>query len=110
MEYIEERFHLFKHYPDCNLGIDTKIISVHPKYGGIGIGNKLITESIKCARENNVELFNVMCSSYYSARVCEKLGFEKSYELPYVDYVVNGENPLKPAPPHNAVRIMVQRL
>lgn len=110
MEYIEERFHLFEHYSDCNLGIDTKIISVDPKYGGIGIGNKLIAESIKCAREHNVQLFHVMCSSHFSARVCEKLGFEKLYELPFVDYVINGENPFVPAAPHTAVRLYVQRL
>lgn len=110
MEYIEERFSLFEQYPEYNTAIDTKIISVHPNYGGIGIGKELMVKSLECAREMNVQLFHVLCSSHFSYRLCEKLSFETLYELPYVDYVINGENPLLPAQPHTAARILVQKL
>lgn len=110
IEYVEEEFNLFDVYPECEHALDTKIISVHPKYGGIGIGKNLMLKTIECARENNAQLSHIMCSSHFSARLCEKLGFAKLYELPYVDYSKVGRFQMLPAEPHSSLKVLVQKL
>lgn len=61
-------------------------------------------------RDHQIKVIQVWCSSHFSVRVCEKLGFRKVYALPFVDYKVNGENPILPAAPHEAIQILVQEV
>lgn len=109
-EYIESIFNLFDVYPEYSSALDGKILAVNSNYRGLGIAGKLTTRTIEYMQEKGIPLFNIMCSSKYSARVCEKLGFEEVFSLPFLDYVVNGENPLLPADPHKDIKIMVKRV
>lgn len=90
--------------------MDGKILAVNSNYRGLGIAGKLTTRTIEYMQENSIPLFHVMCSSKYSARVCEKLGFKEVFSLPFLDYVVNGENPLLPADPHKEIKVMAKRI
>lgn len=108
MEYIDSQFSLFDLYPGIDSFLDAKILSVNTNYRGCGIAGKLMERTMQHMRENRLNVIHVLCTSNYSARVCEKMNFRQVYELPYVDYVVNGENPLQPAAPHLAVKILVQ--
>lgn len=110
MEYIDAHFSLFNLYPDINSYLDAKILSVNSNYRGYGIAGKLMERTIQYMRENDLNVVHVMCSSYFSARVCEKMNFRKVYELPFVDYVVDGENPIQPEAPHKAVKILVHEV
>lgn len=110
MEYIDNRFSIFDLYPDLDKYLDAKILAVNSNYRGYGIAGKLMERTVQYVRENDIKLIQVLCSSYYSARVCEKMGFKKVYVLPFVDYVVGGENPILPAEPHKAVQILVQEV
>lgn len=110
MEHIESQFDLFKLYPDIDSFLDGKILSVNENYRGLGIAGKLTQRTIDYMHEHNIPMYHVLCSSHFSARVCEKLNFEIVYELPYADYVVNGETPLLPAKPHVAAKILVKRI
>lgn len=50
----------------------------------------------------------VECSSYFSAKVVEKLGFKCIYSMSYKDYVnEQGEVVFKPQPPHEQFKIYV---
>lgn len=109
-EFIETQFDVFKLYPDVDCFLDGKILSVDEKYRGCGIAGKLTARAIEFMREHKITMYHIMCSSHFSARVCEKLDFEVVYELPYADYVVNGENPLLPAEPHVATKILIKRI
>lgn len=110
MEYIDQHFNLFDLYPDINEYLDARILSVNSNYRGSGIAGKLMEHTIQYMRNHQLKIIHVMCSSFYSARVCEKMNFKKVYQLPFVDYVVNGENPIRPEPPHQAVQILVQEI
>lgn len=110
MEYIDQHFNLFDLYPDINEYLDARILSVNSNYRGCGIAGKLMERTIEYMREHQLKIIHVMCSSHYSARVCEKMNFKRVYQLPFVDYVVNGENPIQPAAPHKAVQILVQEI
>lgn len=106
-EHIDTQFNVFDLYPNIDKYVEGKILAVDKKYRGYGIAGMLTNRTIEYLRSNNIPLFVVMCSSHYSARVCEKLNFQKVYTLNFVDYVVNGENPIVPAEPHKSVQIYV---
>lgn len=110
MEHIESQFDVFKLYPEVNSFLDGKILSVNENYRGCGIAGKLTAAAMDFMRQNNISIYHILCSSHYSARVCEKLDFEVVFELPYVDYVVNGENPLLPAKPHDSAKILIKKI
>lgn len=110
MEYIDQHFNLFDLYPEINEYLDARILSVNSNYRGCGIAGKLMERTIDYMREHQIKIIHVMCSSFFSARVCEKMNFKRVYQLPFVDYVVNGENPILPVAPHKAVQILVQEI
>lgn len=110
MEYIDHRYSTFNLYPDIDKVLDAKILSVNSNYRGYGIAGKLMEKTMQYMRENEIKVIQVLCSSHFSARVCEKMGFKKVYILPFIDYIVNGENPILPAEPHKAIQILVQEI
>ncbi|XP_058455711.1 arylalkylamine N-acetyltransferase 1 isoform X2 [Malaya genurostris] len=110
MDYVDEQFNIFDLHQDVDQMLDIKIMSVDNRYRGMGIAGKLTDRTMECVKERNIKLVHVLCSSHYSARVMEKMGFEEVYNLPYQDYLVNGEQVFDPEKPHAAVRILVKRL
>lgn len=51
-------------------------------------------------------MIDVECSSYFTAKAVEKLGFKCIYSLLYMDYVnEKGEIVFKPQPPHEHFKI-----
>lgn len=110
MDHIETKYHLFNEYPDFDRAMDGKILSVNEQYRGMGIAKELTNRTIEYMHEHKIPLYHILCTSQYSAQVCERLGFTETYRLPYVDYVVDGENPLLPAAPHVAAKIYVKKI
>lgn len=110
MDHIEEKFNIFDLYPNENVMLDGKILSVDSNYRGLGIAGRLTERAYEYMRLNNISVYHVMCSSHYSARVMEKLGFHEVYKLNYADYKVDGDTVFKPALPHVAARILVKEV
>lgn len=110
MEHIDDKFCLFDLYPKLDSFLDCKIISVHSSYRGCGVAGKLMNSTMQYIRDNNLNLIQVLCTSHYSARVCEKMSFKRVYELAFDDYKVNGENPIVPEAPHKEVVVLVQEV
>lgn len=52
----------------------------------------------------------VECTSYFSAQIMKRLGFEKVYTLKYSDYKVDGKVIFNPNPPHQEYSVYVQKL
>lgn len=110
MEYVDQQINLFDMYPGIDKFLDSQILSVNPNYRGAGIAGLLVERTAQFMRENKISVIRVFCTGIYSARVMEKMGLKKVYTLPYVDYVVNGENPILPAAPHTALQVYVQEI
>lgn len=108
-EYIDERFNMFKMYPNFETYIDQKILALNYAYRGHFIVNRLVDRMIQFAIDNKVDAVYELCTSAKSARICEELGLEKVFVLPYSEYIVDGENPILPEPPHTAVQLFVGR-
>ncbi|XP_030379357.1 dopamine N-acetyltransferase isoform X2 [Scaptodrosophila lebanonensis] len=110
MDHVEEQFSIFDLYPNEEVILDGKIVSVDSNYRGMGIAGRLTERAYEYMRENNISVYHVLCSSHYSARVMEKLGFHEVYNMNYADYKPEGEVIFKPALPHVGVRILVKEL
>ncbi|KAL0280471.1 UNVERIFIED_CONTAM: hypothetical protein PYX00_001749 [Menopon gallinae] len=82
----------------------TIILSVSRDYRGLNIGSELVQTSLKKAAACGLTHAVVECSSFYSARIIEKFGYEKICEMRYEDYKnENGEVIFKIDKPHEAV-------
>lgn len=103
-DYIDTQYNMFDVHPQFDRALDAKIMSVNDAYRGVGICKELTRRTVDYMREHDLQLFHVMCTSFYSSKVCESLGFDVVYKLNYKDYKVNGKNILLPAEPHDAVR------
>lgn len=110
MEYIDERYSTFNLYRDIDTFLDAKILTVNTNYRGYGIAGMLMERTMQYMRDNKIQVIQVFCSSHYSARVCEKMGFKKVFVQPFIDYVVNGENPILPEAPHTSIQILVREI
>jgi len=96
MDHVEEQFNIFDVYPDEELILDGKILSVDTNYRGLGIAGRLTERAYEYMRENGINVYHVLCSSHYSARVMEKLGFHEVFRMQFADYKPQGEVVFKP--------------
>lgn len=110
MDFIEHDFNVFDLYPGTNIILDGKILSVNSNYRGLGIAGRLTECTLDYMREYNIPVMHVLCSSHYSARVMEKLGFHEVYRLNYADYKVENEVVFAPEKPHLTARILVKEI
>ena len=110
MDYIDTKFSIFDLYPDIDAFIDGKILAVDPRYRGKNIAGRLTDYLIEFMKKNNYKIFHVLCTSHFSARVCEKMDFKEVYRLPFDEYLVDGKQVLCPEKPHVAARIFVKEI
>lgn len=110
MDYIEGDFDIFDLYPETDAILDGKILSVNSNYRGMGIAGRLTERTLEYMRDHNIPVMHVLCSSHYSARVMEKLGFHEVYRLNYSDYKIDDKVVLEPEQPHVAARILVKEI
>lgn len=108
MQHVGRQFDLFAHYPQFDRALDGKIMSVNEAYRGVGICKELTRHTIEYMLSQGIRLYHVMCTSHYSALVCERMGLEEIFRLNYRDYLVNGRQALRPAEPHEACRVFAQ--
>lgn len=62
------------------------------------------------AKEQGCYLIRADCTSFISAKLCERLGYESIYSLKYEDYKKNGVAVFKPEHPHTEVKVYVKRV
>ena len=111
MDVIDSKFDIFALYPDIKNFVDGKILSVNPKYRGHGIAGILTDKTIEFMKENQIKIFHVLCTSHYSARVCEKMDFTEVFQLPFTEYLdADGKQVLNPDKPHVAARIFTKKV
>jgi arylalkylamine N-acetyltransferase len=111
MDLIDSKYDTFVQFPEIDAFVDGKILAVDPECRGMGIAGHLTSKTIEYMKANNLEIFQMLCSSHFSARVCEKLGFSEIFSLKFTEYVDDKNcQILNPEKPHVAARIFVQRI
>lgn len=111
MDLIDSKYDVFELYPDIELFVDGKIWAVDSRYRGHGIAGQLTEKTLEYMRENHIQIYQVLCSSHYSSRVCEKMNFTEVFQLPFHEYVdEDGNQILNPEKPHVAARIFIMKV
>lgn len=108
--HLESRFDLFAAHPGCAHAMEVGIMSVATEWRGAGIGQALLDRTLLLAQQLAVPLCYCICSSRFSGLACARAGFEPVFELPYDEYVVDGERPVRPEWPHTAAVLYAKRM
>lgn len=111
MDHIDSKFSIFELYPEIDSFVDGKILSVDPNYRGHGIAGRLTDMTVDFMKQNKIQIFHVLCTSHFSARVCEKSGFTEVFHLKYCDFKDDDDKQvLCPEKPHVAARIFTRKV
>ncbi|KAK9875610.1 hypothetical protein WA026_009409 [Henosepilachna vigintioctopunctata] len=99
---------LFKKYNVDEL-FDLRILTVDHHYRGKGLAQKLLEVSEQLAMEKGYTLLKVDATSFFTQKICTKLGFETIRTVLYKEIKdENGKYSYTTAPPHEAYKIMVK--
>ncbi|XP_055682788.1 arylalkylamine N-acetyltransferase 1-like [Lutzomyia longipalpis] len=109
-ENLEHQCGIFERFPEIERYVDGRIMSVSSQARGLGIAGRLVEETLSHMGKENLPLIYIQCSSFYSARVLEKLNFEEILSLRYEDYRLEGKPVFTPEKPHENIKIFIKRI
>lgn len=110
LRYVDQNVNRYGHFQGLNV-LEIRILSVDSNWRGKGIAKTLVEKAIEIGKENGFHMVRVDCSSFFSAKLCARLGFEQIYELKYTDYVDEDGNPVFcPAFPHTSVMSYIKKI
>ena len=90
--------------------LDMGILSVASDYGGKGIGDRLFKVALSFAKDRNLRVSYVGCTSEISARLAIKNGFQVVDNIRYDKYLKNGVQVFHPIAPHDTLRPCIKFL
>lgn len=95
-------------HPQLREYAEAKVICVNRKYRGLGIAGQLVCRAFDEMRTRNLPLMTIQCSSHYSARTVQGLGFEAIASIPYCEFIIDGQQAISPAAPHSEITAFVK--
>ncbi|XP_017064121.1 dopamine N-acetyltransferase [Drosophila eugracilis] len=91
--------------------IHVHALGVNSELRGHSLGARLMIAVAQRARDLGHHLVSVDCTSVYSARLVQRLGYELINTIRYVDHLDDsGQQVIRPPPPHESVQTFVLRL
>lgn len=107
---VEYEADLFKRY-NVDKILHLVILCVKSEMRGRSIGKRLFEAVWNLGKQQSFELVAVDCTSFYSARIAEHLGWDCVNVCYYRDYVDEDNNQVfNPLPPHECCKIYAVRL
>ncbi|XP_016956700.1 arylalkylamine N-acetyltransferase-like 2 [Drosophila biarmipes] len=86
-------------------------LGVDPEQRGRRLGARLMTAVAQRAGELGHRLVSVDCTSVFSARLVQQLGYQLVNTLRYEDHLdASGQQVIRPPPPHESVQTFVLQL
>ncbi|XP_013114049.1 arylalkylamine N-acetyltransferase-like 2 [Stomoxys calcitrans] len=108
--YVERDASVCKRY-GVERVLHAHVLGVDGKMRGHNIGGRLMSELQKLGKNLNYALLTADCTSYYSAKLCERLGWDCVNVAYYRDYVDENQRPIiTPPPPHECCKTYAVRL
>ncbi|XP_013196937.1 uncharacterized protein LOC106139968 [Amyelois transitella] len=99
---------LFTKY-NINFIYDVEVLVTASEVTAQGVGTLLLKTAIDNAYELRYPLVQVVAVSQYTARICEKCGMKREWEMSYTDFVDDfGQRVFFPRSPHHTVAIYVK--
>lgn len=106
----ERDSNVYERYSIVN-ALHIHILAVDAKLRGRAIGASLIEEIKKLGRQLGYQLLTLDCTSYYSAKLCERLNMDCVNVIKYKDYLDKQGKPIfKPPPPHEFLKTFAKKL
>ncbi|XP_012348903.1 dopamine N-acetyltransferase isoform X2 [Apis florea] len=110
LNYVDRNVNRDGKFRGLNI-LEIRIMSVDSNWRGKGVAKALVEKTLEIGKEKGLQICRVDCSSYFSGKLCARLGFEQIYELNYADYVDEDGNPIfSPAFPHTAIVTYIKKL
>ena len=101
---IERDAKIYKRFNAKNV-LHLHVLGVDNAMRGRKIGCRLLLEIKELAKRLNYDILSADCTSFYSARLFERCGYECINQKYYRDYVdENGKQVFRPKPPHEVVK------
>ncbi|KAF5294539.1 hypothetical protein FQR65_LT10731 [Abscondita terminalis] len=107
LDYTHTEAQVFEKFPQIEKLLCVNIISVSALWRGNGVAERLLVETRNFSNSLGIDLIEVSCTSYFSTRLMEKLGYRSVYSMKYSDYIENGKQVFFPKYPHTEVNVMV---
>lgn len=110
LHYIDKDVNRGGQFRDSNV-LEIRIISVDTNWRGKGVAKNLIEKTMEIAKEQGFHYIRADCTSFFSGKLCARLGFDAIYNLNYSDYMDEDGKPIfSPASPHTAAVTYVKKL
>lgn len=109
IDYVYDHYNIYDAYPGSVNVLDISFVSVDSSARGLGIATALTQRSLDYAKENDYNLVQCFCTSWFSGRVCEQLGFDTGYTLRFDEYLVDGNIVIRPEAPHERAVVYVKQ-
>ncbi|XP_017791477.1 PREDICTED: dopamine N-acetyltransferase-like isoform X1 [Habropoda laboriosa] len=110
LNYVDRNVNRDGKFRGLNI-LEIRIISVDSNWRGKGIAKSLMEKAIEIGKEKGFHIVRADCSSFFSGKLCARLGFERIYELNYAAYLDEDGNPVfSPAYPHTAIISYIKKL
>ncbi|XP_046748934.1 arylalkylamine N-acetyltransferase 1-like isoform X1 [Diprion similis] len=108
--HVDKKAGLAKKFPDQRV-LELRIISVDGTWRGRGVAKALVERTENLAKDLGFDVLRCDCSSFYSGKLCQRLGFETTYALPYAEYVDEDGKPIfTPSDPHAGIVTYVKKI
>ncbi|XP_053957127.1 arylalkylamine N-acetyltransferase 1-like [Anastrepha ludens] len=106
----EENSNVYERY-SVTKALHIHILAVDTNLRGRSIGVRLVDELKRLGRQLDYPLLTLDCTSYYSAKLCERLGMDCVNVEKYQNYLDNEGKPIfRPPPPHKCLKTFAMRL
>ncbi|KAL0130754.1 hypothetical protein PUN28_002402 [Cardiocondyla obscurior] len=102
---LNDKIDLFTKYEVDEL-FEFRILSVDADHRGKGLANILMADSIQTAKNAGFKVCKADATGAFSQKVCLKYGFQVEAEIPYTEL----DKSIRPAPPHQALKLLVKLL
>ncbi|KAL0883549.1 hypothetical protein ABMA27_015703 [Loxostege sticticalis] len=85
---------------------DVEVLATAAEVTGQGVGTKLLRTLLEHAQELRHPLVQVVATSQYTSKICEKCGMKREWTMDYSDFVdEKGQRVFFPRRPHHTVAI-----
>ncbi|KAL0106029.1 hypothetical protein PUN28_016032 [Cardiocondyla obscurior] len=102
LHHVDKNVNKDGRFQDANV-LEIRIISVDTNWRGKGVAKTLMEKTIEVAKEQEFHYVRADCTSFFSGKLCERIGFHVIHTLNYNEYVdENGKPIFLPLSPHKA--------
>lgn len=106
----ENGANVFKKF-NVTKAIHGHVLAVHKGARGRNIGGQLVEKAFSVAKSKGYDLFTTDCTSYYSAKLMERLEMTLVHKLAYKDYTdSNGKQVFNPPEIHESIMTFAKKL